>query len=152
LFIPIAVFAQQSLTSASVAGRLLDPSGAVVPNATVTALQLATNQSRAAETDSQGRFHFSYLPVGQYRISAQGSGFAETTQIVELTVGAAFDVTLNFALSQAATSVQVTAQPPMIETERSQIGQTVSQSEITQLPFEGRNYLDLALLLPGVSP
>src|SRR5262249_26338067 len=127
---PTAIFAQESLTNASVTGRLLDPSGAVVANVTVTALQVATNQGRTAETDSQGRFRFSYLPVGQYRKGAKSRGFAQAIQDVNLTVGAAFDVTLKFSLSAAATSVEVTGQPPVIETERSQIGETVSPAEI----------------------
>lgn len=152
LLLPITIYAQELLTNASVTGRLFDPSGAVVPDAAVTAVQLATNQTHDAKTDNQGRFRFSYLPPGQYRVTAQASGFTEAVQVVELTAGAAFDVTLKFSLSQAATSVQVTTQPPIIETERSQISETVSQSEISHLPFEGRNYLDLALLLPGVSP
>jgi len=74
------------------------------------------------------------------------------TRQVQLSVGAAFDLTLEVSVSQATTNVQVTAQPPVIETDRSQVSETVSQSEAANLSFEGRNYLDLGLLLPGVSP
>lgn len=143
--------AQETLTNASVTGRVLDPSGAAVPRTAVTALEIATNQTRSAQTDEQGRFRFPYLPVGQYRISAQSGGFAETAKEVQLTVGAAFDVTLQLSIHAAAT-VQVTAETPVLEADRSQVGETVLQNEVTNLPYEGRNYLDLALLLPGVSP
>ncbi len=92
------------------------------------------------------------MPVGQYRIHTQSSGFAETVRDVQLTVGSAFDVTLQLAISASNSSVQVNAEAPVLEVDRSQIGETVQQAEIQNLPFEGRNYLDLALLLPGVSP
>ena len=133
-------------------GRVLDPSGAVVPHAAVSALRIATNETFTANTDDQGRFRFPYLPVGSYTVRVQPTGFAATSQQVQLSVGAAFDLTLRLSLSQATANVQVTAQPPVIETDRSQVSETVTQSEATNLPFEDRNYLDLSLLLPGVSP
>jgi hypothetical protein len=150
--IPFALHAQESLTSASVTGRVVDPSGAVIPHATVVALEVATNQARNTQSDDLGRFRFPYLPVGQYLIRIQADGFAETTRQVQLSVGAAFDVTLQLPLSETTSNVLVTAQSPIIEADRSQVGETVLQTEITSLPYEGRNYLDLALILPGVSP
>ena len=150
--LPTLLVAQESLTTGSVTGRVLDPRHAVISHATLSATELATNQSYTAETDAQGRFRFAYLPVGLYRISAQANGFARATQQVQLTVGAAFDLTLQLSISGATANVEITAQPPVIETDRSQIGETVNQSEITNLPYEGRNYLDVSLLLPGVSP
>ena len=152
LFLPLCLHGQEALTAASMTGRVLDPSGAVVPHASVSALRTATNETFTANTDDQGRFRFPYLPVGFYTVRVQPDGFAATTQQVQLSVGAAFDLTLRLSLSQATANVQVTAQPPVIETDRSQISETVSQSETTNLPFEGRNYFDLSLLLPGVSP
>src|SRR5262249_55896039 len=93
-----------------------------------------------------------YLPVGHYRIGAQADGFSEASSEIQLTIGSAFDVTLQLSLPTADTTVKVTGQPPVIEENRSQIGQTVLQPEIANLPYEGRNYLDVGLLLPGVSP
>ena len=144
--------AQQSITNASVTGRVLDATGAAIANVTVTALQPATNQTYTVETDGQGRFRLPYLPVGQYRISGQAAGFAPATRDIELTVGSAFDITLQLTVAKASSTVQVSAESPMIEVNRSQISETVQQIEIQDLPFEGRNYLDLGLLLPGVSP
>ncbi len=152
LFLPALLRGQETLTSASVTGRVLDPSGAFVARAAVSARQASTNQTYSTESDSQGRFRFPYLPVGEYQVSAQATGFQETAQDVRLTVGAAFDVTLLLPLSQATANVQVSAAPPVIETDRSQTGETVGPVEIANLPYEGRNYLDLSLLLPGVSP
>ena len=148
----VCIHAQQTLTAASVTGRVLDPSGAAVAHATVQALQTATNQSYTTQSDAQGRFRLSYLPVGQYLISTQPSGFAAVTREVQLTLGSAFDLTLQLALASASSSVQVTAETPVLEVDRNQVGETVQQTEVQNLPFESRNYLDLALLLPGVSP
>jgi hypothetical protein len=149
---PALMYAQESLNNASVTGRVLDSTGAVVPHVTVTALQSATNQTYTVETDAQGRFRLPYLPVGQYRISSHPPGFATTTRELELSVGSAFDVTLQLTVQQISSSIQVSAEPLMVETDRSQIAETVQQTEVQNLPFEGRNYLDLGLLLPGVSP
>ena len=152
IFATSCLHAQESLTSASLTGRVVDPSGAAVPRATVLALQMATNQSYSARTDSQGRYRLPYLPVGQYRVRSQAAGFADGVREVQLTVGSAFDLTLQLSLAAANVSVQVVAEPPVLEVDRSEIGETVQTTEVQDLPFEGRNYLDLALLLPGVSP
>jgi hypothetical protein len=145
-------WAQETLTTASITGRVIDPTGAIVPNATVEATETATNQTRKATTDSQGRFRFPYLPVGRYELRVQQPGFAGVRRQVNLTVGAAFDLSINLSLQSDATTVEVSAQSPLLEENRSQITQTVSQAEATDLPYNGRNYLDLALLVPGVSP
>ena len=93
-----------------------------------------------------------FSPVGQYSLRTQAAGFATATRDVQLTVGSAFDVTLRLVLASADSSIQVTAEPPVVETDRSQISETVQQTEVQNLPFAGRNYLDLALLVAGVSP
>ena len=144
--------AQETLNNASITGRVLDPTGASVPRISVTALEPATNQIYSTQTDTQGRFRLPFLPVGQYRISSQAPGFARAAREIELTVGSAFDVTLQLGMAQTSSTVQVSAEPPVVEVDRSQVGETVQQAEVQNLPFEGRNYLDLALLLPGVSP
>jgi hypothetical protein len=151
-FVTTAVHAQATLNNASVTGRVLDPTGAAVPRISVTALEPATNQTYTTQTDAQGRFRLPFLPIGQYRINSQAPGFAQAAREIELTVGSAFDITLQFGMAQTSSTVQVSAEPPVVEVDRSQIGETVQQAEVQNLPFEGRNYLDLALLLPGVSP
>jgi hypothetical protein len=144
--------AQDTLTTASVTGRVLDPSGAAIRRANVNVLELATNQTRAVQTDNQGRFRVPFLPVGTYRFTTEPSGFAAASQEIQLTVGSAFDLTLQVSMGQTSTSVNVSDQAPVLEQNRSQISETISQAEINNLPFSGRNYLDLALLAPGVSP
>ncbi len=149
---PTLACAQQALTTASITGRVLDPTGASIPHAVVTALQPATDQTFTAQADDRGRFRLPYLPIGQYRISTAVTGLFTTTQDVQLTVGSAFDLTLRMTMAQSTSAIQVTAELPVVESDRSQIAETVLQTETQNLPFQGRNYLDLALLLPGVSP
>lgn len=149
---PLCTLAQESLTSASITGRVLDPSGAAVPHVAVSALATQTHQTFQAETDGQGRYRLAYLPVGLYQVSARASGFALSSREVRLTVGSSFDLTLPLSVAQASTHLEVSAAPPILEANRSQISETVLGTEVDNLPFSGRNYLDLSLLAPGVSP
>ena len=74
----ITMRAQETLTHASVTGRVVDPAGAVVAHSAVTALAMATNQRHFVETDAQGRFRLPYLPAGEYRMSAQAKVLERT--------------------------------------------------------------------------
>ncbi len=152
LLLPCCLSAQETLTSASITGRVLDPSGAALPRVTIEAVQMATGQRYGVQADDQGRYRMPYLPIGEYRISTRAPGFAEATRTIQLTVGSAFDVTLQLAIAATATGIQVTASAPVLEENRSEIAETVQTTEAENLPFQGRNYLDLSLLLPGVSP
>ena len=146
------VLAQESVNYASISGRVTDPSGALVVGAAVTARQVDTNLASTQETDKEGRFRFPYLRVGQYEIKVQQKGFAETTETLTLTVGAAFELPVSLALASAQTALTVTGEAPVLEAARTQIAGTVTQAEVETLPLNGRNFLDLALLIPGVSP
>jgi len=151
LFAQVAV-AQENINSASVSGRVTDPSGDVVAGAQVTARQTDTNQARTATTDQEGRFRFAYLKIGRYEIRVQAKGFAEVARLLTLTVGAAYELPISLTLGTTETKLTVTDEAVMLEAARSQIAGTVSQTEVKSLPLNGRNFLDLALLVPGVSP
>ena len=143
---------QAAVTTAALSGRVTDATGAVLGDATVVATQLATNQTQTTRSDSQGRFRVAYLPIGRYTVAVNAPGFAESRREVQLTVGSAFDVSFTLAAGATATALQVNAQAPIVEQDRNQIAQTISETETTNLPLNGRDYLDLALLVPGVSP
>ena len=147
-----AAVAQQSVEYASVGGRVTDPSGAVLQGASVTARQMDTNLVVRTTTDASGLFRFPYLRVGRYEIAVQEPGFSGATQSLVLTAGAAFDLPIALSLAGVATDVQVTAETAVVETARTQIAGTVRQEEIRDVPMNGRNFLDLALLVPGVAP
>ena len=144
--------AQETVNFASVSGRVTDPQGGVIPGATVTARHTETNVTATTTTDAEGRFRFPYLRVGPYDIAARQPGFAAATRTLTLGLGAAYELTLSLSVGELTTSLIVNAQADVLETARSQIAGTLPQVEVQSLPLNGRNFLDLALLVPGVSP
>jgi len=144
--------AQQTVTSATLSGLVQDLSGALVTDAVLTATNLETNQTQVAKTDYDGRFRFPYLTVGTYKLSVNAPGFTPFTKEFSLTVGQALSLPVKLEVAGFAEKVTVTAEVPLIETVRTQVTETIRPAEIDQLPLNGRNYLDLALLVPGVSP
>jgi len=143
--------AQEAVNFASVSGKVLDPTGAVVPGASVTARQVATNVVTRAVTDGEGRFRLAYLRAGGYEFTVEARNFARAVRTLTLIVGSAFDLPVTL-VAAAETTVTVTADDTMLETSRSQMAVTVAQTEVKALPLNGRNFLDIALLVPGVSP
>ena len=146
------VAAQQSVDYASVSGRVTDQQGGSVPGAQVSARQTETNVTTEAVTDAAGRFRFPYLKVGSYELKVRLQGFSDLTRTLTLAGGSAFDLSLVLSVAGLETSLSVSAGAAVLETARSQIAGTVPQLEIQSLPMNGRNFLDLALLVPGVSP
>ncbi len=147
-----ALAAQETINSASVSGRVTDQQGAVVPGARVTARQTNTNVMTDAVTDADGRFRFPYLRVGPYDFTVALEGFKEAVRRLTLTVGSAFELPISLSLAGVDAQVTVTGQATVLEAARSQIAGTVSEAEVRAVPLNGRNFLDLALLVPGVSP
>ena len=144
--------AQQTVTSATLGGRVEDPSGAVVIGARLTATNLATNQKQVATTDNSGRYRFPYLQVGGYRLLVEAQGFSPLNKQLTVTVGQALDLPVKLEVAGVSAQVNISSDVPMIETVRTQVTETIQPSDIDHLPLNGRNYLDLALLVPGVSP
>jgi len=144
--------AQETVNYASVSGQVTDQQGAVIPGATVTARQTATNVTAETATDQEGRFRFPYLKVGPYEIRVRLQGFADFTRTLTLSVAAAFDMRVPLVVAGVNENVNVVSQATLLETARSQIAGTIPQTEVKSVPLNGRNFLDLAFLLPGVSP
>lgn len=143
--------AQQTITSATMSGRVEDANGAAISGATLTLRSLENNQQLNTQSDEAGRYRFSYLKVGSYQLSVEHAGFTSINEQLTLTVGQTLDVPLRMTVSGVAASVQITADVPAIETARTQVAETIVPAEIDNLPLNGRNYLDLALLVPAVS-
>jgi hypothetical protein len=150
LWLPLRLLAQQAVTSASVAGTVVDPSGAPVRGAKVTMRNLERNQTQSASTDARGRFRFPLLAIGDYRLTVSAGGFAPSQQRVRLAIGSALDIPIRLQIAESE-AIDVTAAAPLVETERTQVVATITPEEVRDLPLNGRNYLDLALLAPGVS-
>ncbi len=147
-----AAHAQGTITSATLGGHVEDTNGATLPGAIVTVTNTETNQSRAFTADEEGRYRFSYLPVGTYELKVERAGFASLTKQLTLTVGQALDVPLAMFVAGVAGNVEVTGgNVTVVETARTQVAETIVPQEIDSLPLNGRNYLDLAALTPGVT-
>lgn len=152
LSVPAVARAQQSVDYASVSGRVSDPSEGAVAGARVAARHTETNVVTATVTDGAGRFRLPYLRVGPNEITVSQTGLAETRRALALAVGSAFELPVTLRVAAVDASVTVSRDATVLEAARSQIAGTISQAEIQAVPMNGRNFLELALLVPGVAP
>jgi outer membrane receptor protein involved in Fe transport len=139
----------QTLTTATVGGRVVID-GAPLPGATVTIVDTERNHTAATVSDRDGRFRFPPLAPGTYTLAATLEGMKAPERKLQLTVGQVLDLSVAMSPVFAETTNIVVDDNP-IETGRTQIAATVTPEEVRDLPLNGRNYLDLALLAPGVS-
>jgi hypothetical protein len=142
--------AQPAITSATVSGTVRDAGGAPIAGARVSALNVDRNQKQQTVTDTAGRFRFPVLAVGAYEFTAARDGFAPWRRVLRLSVGSSLEVPITLAMTQSET-IDVTGAMPAIDTGRTEIAANITPEEVRDLPLNGRNYLDLALLAPGVS-
>lgn len=143
--------AQQGVSSATLGGEVMDPSGAGVPGISVAVLDTERNREIKTTADGQGRYQFLYLRPGAYQLRVEDARFATFSFAVTVAAGQALNLPIHLAVAGQQTSVQVTETAAALETARSQVSTIVRPQEIDSLPLNGRNYLDLALLVPGVS-
>jgi hypothetical protein len=144
--------AQQTVDVASVGGRVTDSSGAGVPGARVEARHNDTNVVSVTTSAADGRFRLPYLRVGSYEITVTQPGFVIAKRRLDLTVGSAFEIPVVLSPEGVTAVVTVSADAPVLESARSQIATTVPEREVKGLPLNGRNFVDIALLTPGVAP
>jgi hypothetical protein len=140
------------VTTARFYGIVTDPSGAVVPGATVTLTQESTRAQLKKTTDSTGEFMFDFLRVGSYTLSIEASGF-KTYQSSGIELGAAQSTRRSFALDigSAAETVKVTAEPVEVNTVNAEQRQSFSTLQTTQLPLARRNYSNLLRIGTGIA-
>jgi hypothetical protein len=151
-FIYALAAAQAQISSGDLTGVVRDPSGGHIPKASITVNAPERGFSRAAETDEDGRYRLVLLPPGTYAVRVEAPGFAATLiRGVEVRVGDTVTLPVELALAQVATEVSVLADTPAVEPERTQQSSTVQSAQIRNLPINRRNYLDFALLTPGVA-
>jgi len=148
---PTRLFGQVAGT-ASISGRVTDPSGAAVPNAMVTIRNTATAASQTVTTDAMGRYTVPDLPIGPYEVTATTPGFQNAVRSgITLGVGAAVVVDIQLVVGQATQTVNVSAEATQVQTTSDAVSSVVNQTQMRQLPLNGRNYEQLILLAPGVS-
>ncbi len=140
-------------TTGSIDGTLKDPSGAVIPGATVTATNKAQGIQTRAATDAKGVYTFPSLPVGRYDLKAEAPGFkTQTRNDVAVDLDAVVHIDLALEMAEKVQEVNVTEDAVQVETESTQVGQVVSSRQITGIALNGRSYTDLLALQPGIVP
>jgi hypothetical protein len=143
----------QVTTVGSISGTVRDPKGAAVPRAEILIQDDRSGVSRTVVADDNGFYLAPSLPVGQYTVSTTPQGFKKTVaNSVDLHVGENKTVNLDLQLGQVTETVVVSSDSAPVETRSGDVSSLVTEKQITELPLNGRNYSQLALLVPGVSP
>ncbi|MGB9404181.1 MAG: carboxypeptidase regulatory-like domain-containing protein [Candidatus Acidiferrales bacterium] len=142
--------AQSTVGSGSVTGIVSDPQGAAVPGAKVTITNPATNQSVSLETNSAGVYNSGPLAPGSYLIKVESPNFKTTQVVVANQIGQITAANVKLELGSASTIVEVKADAIAVNEEQASVQDVLTATDIDQLPVNGRNFLDLATLEPGV--
>ncbi|HEX8685964.1 MAG TPA: carboxypeptidase regulatory-like domain-containing protein, partial [Pyrinomonadaceae bacterium] len=143
----------QVSTTGSIGGTVRDPQGAAVPKAEVTIAEESTGASRTVTANDEGFYLATGLPVGRYTVTTSPSGFKKTVSTgVELHVGEKLNLDLNLEVGGVGEVVTVTGEAQQVETRSANVSSLVSSTQVRELPLNGRNYAQLALMVPGVSP
>ena len=137
--------------SGTVSGVVLDPSGAVVPGATMTLHNTATNEQRIATTTSAGIYQFVSLPPGSYELTTTMKGFAGSKITLTLETNQNLNLPVNLAVGASTEVVQVTGQAPLLDTGDTRLQETLPTETLSALPLGGRNMISLVTLAPGVT-
>jgi hypothetical protein len=144
-----AAFAQ--VDTGTIAGSVRDAQGARLPTASVTFVETGTNTTTKTHTDGSGDFASPPLRPGNYKITVSAQGFkTETRGTIVLQVQDRLRLDFAMAVGSVSENVEVTAETPTIQTDTSSLGEVVSTKEMTQLPLNGRDYIQLATLTTGV--
>lgn len=142
----------QGQNFATVTGSVTDKSGAVAAGTKVSAQNLDTQVTREAVTDDSGSYTIPLLPPGRYKLSAQKTGFRQVVQDnVSFEVNQTARIDFQLEIGQVSETVEVKGSAPLLESDNSAIGQVIEQKAVAELPLNGRNFVQLATLGPGVT-
>jgi hypothetical protein len=138
-------------TTATMSGTVTDSSGAAVSGVAIKVTNLATNQTREAQTDSAGGYSIPFLAAGDYLVTVTREGFqAQKIDTVNLQVNQSARVDFSLQIGNVAETVDVIASAVLLQTENATVGTVIDSSKIVELPLNGRNFIQLAQLIPGV--
>ena len=152
LLLSTLALAQSQATTGVIEGTVTDATGAVLPGVTVTMKNTATNYEQVQVTDSGGRFRGVLLPLGPYDVRATLEGFGPAVvKGIDLGVGQTRTVDIKLAQTAVSEEIVVTAEAPLIETARTEGATRIDEDSVSNLPNNGRNFLDLTKLTPGVT-
>jgi hypothetical protein len=140
----------QSVTSGDIVGYVTDPSGAVLPNASVTLRSQETGSTHVQATNSQGAYRFSLLPPGRYTVSVTVAGFQEANVAAVVAVGQATDVDITLTVGETTSTINVTSDESLLQTEDANISTRFSETQIALVPNPGNDLSYIAQTAPGV--
>jgi hypothetical protein len=151
LLVPGLVEAQTRVTGADLEGVVRDDTGAVLPGVGITAVNVDTAVARTTATDTSGRFMLPAIAPGVYSVTAELFGFGgQTRSNVPLLLGQSARVDFSLGLAGVAETITVSQAAPVLDARRSAVAYTVGQSQIHNLPINGRNFISFSLITPGV--
>ncbi len=139
-------------TTATIVGTVTDSSGAVVPSVSITVTAKDTGLTRKAATNQSGNYVVTFLPVGQYSVTAEVTGFKKKTVtgiVLEVNQEPRVDIALEVGV--VTDSVTVSGESTQLQTESAVVGQVVDNRYTTQIPLNGRDFSQLLLLVPGAT-
>ena len=153
LLLSLTTAVKAQVINAGVNGTVNDATGNVVQNATVTITNVGTNATRTVTTDVSGSYNITELPPGMYSVAVEASGFSKTiVKDLELNVGAQRTINIELRPGQVTETVEVTSDANVIETTRSEIGQSITPREIENLPLLNRTFAGLTVIAPEARP
>ena len=139
------------VVTVTIQGRVYDTTGAAISQASVTVVNAATGFSRSASASATGDYQISFLPPGDYTVTAEKSGFQKQAKKVHLDIGASGDVDFNLSVGHVAEEVTVQDVGEVAEPTRIMVSSVIDSQKIEDLPVNGRQFIDFALLAPGVT-
>jgi hypothetical protein len=137
--------------AARLVGTITDASGAVAPGATVTVTNLGTGRIVSVQTNASGEYVVTELPAARYHVEVKQAGFKTSTADFTLEVSQIQEISLQLQAGAVDTTVNVSAEVPLVDTSTSSLGEVIQGRQVTELPLNGRNFTQLALLTPGVT-
>ncbi len=141
---------QAQVVSVTIQGRVYDTTGAAISQATVTVVNAATGFSRSATATATGDYQITSLPVGDYTVTAEKAGFKKQAKKIHLDIGAAGNLDFSLAVGQITQEVTVQDVGEVAEPTRTMVSSVIDEQKIQNLPVNGRQFIDFALLAPGV--
>jgi hypothetical protein len=145
-------FVYSQVQSGRIVGTITDPNQAVVPGANVEITNLGTNQTTTIKSNQSGDFALTPVNPGAYRVTITAPGFqTAVVDNVEVQVNQSARADAQLRVGDNTTKVEVTAAPPVVDTESGTLGHVVTNTQIVNLPLNGRGFYDLAKLTPGAA-
>jgi len=135
----------------SIVGTVTDSTGAAIPNATIIVTDQATNRVVSVQSQGDGTYVVSALPIGNYKVEVAKQAFKAESITFSLQISEVKELSFSLQVGSGTETVRVTNTSPLVDTESSSAGEVIEGRQVVDLPLNGRNFTTLALLTPGVS-